>query len=506
MTSAIIFTLAFFVRIYNLIFPLEANETHFGLSSPENFDKFIGIPVSCFHGLIQPFFGYLVFFTKKIFPYPEYMVRIPSVIIGIATVMLIYKLAKEMYGEKAGLVSSLLLCFLPWHVVYSRLGLSLILAPFFGCLIFLALIKAIHKKSNLWFLVSWLFLGIGSLYTYNASLSFIPIFLVTLLFLRKELNWLRPRTFIGGITVLIILLYPLLHLQMSGKIDFLSNFYHDYHKNPFIGNIVLNLLQNFKNNCSTAFKSLFLSSYEKMYFAPSFRHPLLIHWITLPVILFTFLNFLRKRKTEDKIIFTWLGVGFLGGISFVNFFHSRYIIVILVPFLLLIARSFSIMLCPVTKTNFIRQRLLSYLGTSVLTWLVFIGIYQLADYYIIAPVDLEECRRNRYGCQETALFLNRMLHIENCRIIYDVDVTTGVYLKYYHGKDSKRWAAFSTTCAYYILWAPESHPKEYWDGTFWRGYHSFRQKYPEQTPIKTTYYPGGIPAINIFKVEEANCK
>ncbi len=83
-------------------------------------------------------------------------------------------------------------------------------------------------------------------------------------------------------------------------------------------------------------------------------------------------------------------------------------------------------------------------------------------------------------------------------------MSVDAYLKYYYGKDTKRRVIFNTTRIYYIFWAPETHTKEYWDGAFWRGYHSFRQKYPGQTPIKTIYYPGGLPAINIFKVEEAN--
>ncbi len=260
-------------------------------------------------------------------------------------------------GKKAGLISSLLLCFLPWHVIQSRTGLSLILTPLFGCLIFLALIKAIHKKSNLWFLASWFFLGIGSFYTYQASLTFIPIFLTTLLLLRKELSWLKLRTLVGGIAIFMILLYPLLHLQISGRVDYLSNFYRDYHKNPFIGNIALNLL---KNNCPLAFKSLFLSSSGRMFPAPAFHYPLLIHWITLPIILLALLIFLRRREAEDKIIFIWLGFGFLSGVSLVSIFQARYIIVTLVPLLLLIARSISVIFSSTTKINFIKQKLLSF--------------------------------------------------------------------------------------------------------------------------------------------------
>ncbi|MBU1524414.1 MAG: glycosyltransferase family 39 protein, partial [Candidatus Omnitrophica bacterium] len=192
MAAIIIFILAFFVRVYRLsLFPLNHDEATWALPSVEHFDKVLGIPAACFHGYIQPFFSYLVFFAKKIFSHPIYIVRTPSAVIGAFTVILIYMLAKEMYGKRTGLISALLLAFLPWHVIQSRIGVSLILTPFFGCLIFLAVVKAIHRKSNLWFLLSWVFLGIGSFYTYQNSLLFVPIFMAILVALRKDFSWIK---------------------------------------------------------------------------------------------------------------------------------------------------------------------------------------------------------------------------------------------------------------------------------------------------------------------------
>lgn len=187
MAVIFILALAFFVRVYNLaLFPLNHDEATWSLRSISNFDKFLKIPIACFQGYIQPFFSYLIVFTNKILSHPVYIVRIPSVIIGVATILLIYELAKEMYGRRAGLVSSFLLCFLPWHVIQSRIGVSLILVPLFGCIIFLALLKSINKKNNLWFFLSWFFLGLGSFYTYQVSLLFIPIFFNNIFVFKKR--------------------------------------------------------------------------------------------------------------------------------------------------------------------------------------------------------------------------------------------------------------------------------------------------------------------------------
>ena len=169
-----------------------------------------------------------------------------SVLIGVFTVILIYMLTKKMYGERAGLISALLLCFLPWHIIQSRVGAATIETPLLGCLIFLSLVKSINKKSNSWFLLSCLFLSVGSFYTYQASLLFVPIFLVTLVFLRKELYWLRPGVFLLGILIFLVILSPLIFLQITGQIDqYLGKVYRLYYQDePFKDTLAVFLLSH----------------------------------------------------------------------------------------------------------------------------------------------------------------------------------------------------------------------------------------------------------------------
>lgn len=279
MAAIIVFLLAFFVRIYRLdLFPLNHDEATWTIRSIANFDRFMGIPVTCFNGYIQPFFSYLVAFTNKIFSSPVYIIRIPSIIIGVATVILIYKIAKEMYGKETGLISALLLCFLPWHVIQSRIGVSLILTPFFGCLIFYALYVSIKRKSQVWFLLSWFFLGVGSFYTYQVSLLFVPIFSAALVCLKKQLAWLKPKVLLVSILIFLVFLYPFIHLQVSNKGNFLEIFYRSYQNNPFKGNILLSLVTNFRNNFLIAFESLFFASHGRVLYGAALESPLLVSW------------------------------------------------------------------------------------------------------------------------------------------------------------------------------------------------------------------------------------
>lgn len=511
-----LFGLAFLVRFFNLrLFPITHDEATWTFNSLNNFDKFIGIPVACFHGYIQPFFSYLVFFTNKIFTSPEFIIRMPAVIIGSATVTLVYMLGKEMYGRRIGLLSSLLLCLLPWHVIQSRVGVSLILTPFFGCLIFLSLFKSINKKSNLWFFLSWFFLGVGTFYTYQNSLLFIPIFLATLLFLRKELHWLKLEIFIFSIITFLIIVYPLLYLQITGQIpEYLGKVYRMYYNDANFKDSLSELLFksfiNFRDNIFESFKGLFFREYFFQY-GRALHYPLLINFLSLLVILLSIVLSLYYRKAADKVILIWLALGYIGGISGVRFHSARYIIIVLPVFLIFIGRFIGEIFNRIPNRVSFRRRTLLFFGVILFATLFFSEILQLTNYYFSAPFDLEECRFNSYGCKETALYLSKISSIETQRIISDYWMEPlFVYLNYYlpnkkiisdYNRKLNMIGQESREEIYYLVWALESHPQDYRDGMFTCLWRYFRNKYPQQSPIHTLYYPNGYPAIYIFKVK-----
>ena len=513
MAPAIVFILAFFIRAYNLLlFPLNHDEATWTLGSLENFNKFMGIPVSCFRGYIQPFFSYLVFLSKGIFSLPEYIVRVPAALVGTATVILIYHLAKEMYGRKTGLISAVLLCFLPWHAIQSRTGVSLILTPFFGCLIFLALFKALQKQSNLWFMLAWGLLGIGSFYTYQASLLFIPIFLVTLLYLRKGVNWLKMKTALISLVLFLLILSPLIYLHSTGQLSqYSGKVYRLYYQDePFRGTwdmLLSKLIINLKNNGAIASESLFFYSGGRMLYGAALIAPLLIHWGSLFAIIISAAFSLWRRNNSDIILLIWLSLGFLGGIAGVRFFQPRYIIIILVPALIFIAKFIAgIFVYIKGKSQLIRALLVSA-GIFILGSLFLIETTQLISYYFNAPLNLEECRRNSYGCKETAKYLANIPQIKHTRLITQSRMEPiYTYLDFFVSGRQEKNANKETkvpdireTC-YYIIWAPESWPQDYWGGEFSGLWKYFKNKYPQIKPEKTIYYPNGMPAIHIFKV------
>lgn len=512
-----IFALAFFVRVYNLsLFPLNHDEATWSLRSVDNFDKFLGFPAACFQGYIQPFFSYLVFFTKKIFSNPIYVVRIPSVLIGVATVILIYKLAEEMYGRKASLISSLLLCLLPWHVIQSRIGVSLILTPFFGCLIFLALLRAVRKKSNLWFLFSCVFLGIGSFYTYQASLLFVPIFLAILLFLRKDLHWLKPRIILLGVLIFLVIIYPLAYLYIEGQLSqYFGKVYRMYyHDAPFKGSsseFLIKGIINFKDNIANSFKGFFFTKAYILY-GQALHFPLLIHYVSFFIIVFSIIISIVRRNIADKIILIWLGLEYIGVLSGVRFHAARYSIGILPPLLICIGGFLGQMFARLTSRAYLKQKILFFAGIIICFGLIATEMGQLVNYYYTAPFDLEECRYNSYGCKEAAQYLSQVSDIKNYRIRTDSSMEPlYIYLNYSLFNTTivdnfysvpKRQIGKQKEETYYVIWAPESHPEDYRGGEFSWLWKYFKGKFSNTIPIKTIYYPNGQAAIHIFKVEE----
>ncbi len=505
-----IFGLAFFVRVYRLdLVPLNHDEANWIIPCVDNFDRFFGVPVSGFGGNIRPFLSWFVGLSKIFFSSPEYIVRVPAAIIGTATVMLLYYLAKEMYGKGCGIVSALLLVFLPWHIIQSRDGREMVTTTFFSCLITLSLIKALKKQNNAWFIAFWLFLGLGSFYTYALSILFLPIFFIMLLFLRKELSWIRPGVYLLGVIIILAQLYPLVYLYFIGHLPALLEkvcYYVGGNQailidgpNRYLGLII----ENFRNNAPLAVKSLFFTSGGRLLYAASLGPALLITPLSLVLVLFSLGICFYRRKIADVILLVWFIVGSLGCIFGVRFFEARHYIIILIPLLIMISM-FIVRFFAIRSTSYFGRNLFIAIGVIFIMIVVVLEVSQTLRYYTVAPTNIEECRRNSYGGKEAALYLLNVVGIEDSQILSDVRMSLCTYLKYFSDNRitcKQDYSSFKQR-KYFVIWAPESHLRDYWGGLFSGLYSYFKQRYPDVRPVKTIYYPNGLAAIHIFKVED----
>lgn len=204
---------------------LEANATgQYKVFYPENNGR-EGLFIN-----IQAFF--LKFFLKfNHFPTP-WMLRIPSALFGIFTVLGVYFLTKSLPGIKKPTIPLLATFFIAtsfWHINFSRIGFRAIMAPFFlvwGVFFLLHALKKSQEKTLqqriLLPLVGGIIYGLGmySYIAYRATPLLIFIILLLALFSYEKKNVLR----VGGFFVLgtIIISLPLLIYFVKNPQDFLG--------------------------------------------------------------------------------------------------------------------------------------------------------------------------------------------------------------------------------------------------------------------------------------------
>ncbi len=180
-----------------------------------------------------PLYFYLVLPFVKFFGLNIWSVRLPSALLGVASVYLIFLLANQLFQKeiqpstktankksylnkaKLGLLASLLLALSPWHIQFSRGGWETNTATFFILLGTYLFFKALTKPSYyLWFVTSYLL----SLYTYHSARIIAPLLGLSLVIIFRQNIFSSSKhfktLFISGLLALIISL-PVLNQMFS---------------------------------------------------------------------------------------------------------------------------------------------------------------------------------------------------------------------------------------------------------------------------------------------------
>lgn len=98
---------------YNAYSLIQTGMDEHGHSWPVHFQSFNDYKPGLYFYLVLPF--------VKFIGLNEWAVRIPNAIFGVATVLLIYFLVKELFeSEKTAIIAALFLAVSPWHLHFSR--------------------------------------------------------------------------------------------------------------------------------------------------------------------------------------------------------------------------------------------------------------------------------------------------------------------------------------------------------------------------------------------------
>lgn len=216
----LITALAFFLRIYKISsFPpgLYSDETTYGYNAysllktgKDEYGKSWPLTFKSFGDYKPPLTAWLTIPSVAIFGLNEFAVRLPSVIAGTLTVLIIYFLSKEIFPQSPKFsiakLSALLLAISPWHLEFSRSSMLVGIEAMFISLGLLLFLKGLKQPK-------WLYLSplsfAAAMYTYYGSRVTVALLALTAaIIFRKEVRKLKKHV-IGAIIIGVLALLPL---------------------------------------------------------------------------------------------------------------------------------------------------------------------------------------------------------------------------------------------------------------------------------------------------------
>lgn len=213
--------LAFALRLFGLssfpvgLNPDEASQAYSAYSllktgNDEWGNKLPIVSIKSFLDYKAPLYTYLTVPSVAIFDLNRFSVRLPSALVGVVSVSLIYFLANAVYPG-SGTLASFLLAISPWSISFSRSAMEANLAPAILFTAFYFLLKSLLKPRYL--ILAAIFFGL-SLYAYHSTKIFVPIFLF--IYLLKFRKLYDPKTLLFSLFTLLLLASPIIVAMLFG--------------------------------------------------------------------------------------------------------------------------------------------------------------------------------------------------------------------------------------------------------------------------------------------------
>ncbi|MBV7338422.1 glycosyltransferase family 39 protein [Chloroflexi bacterium TSY] len=149
--------------------------------------------------------------------------RVPSAIIGTLTILPVYLMARLLFSQRIAIIATVLLATYHFHIHMSRLAVNNVTDPFFGTLIFSALIIGLRTKRREFLGLAGVLIGL-SLHFYTGARLFIPLTLLMgmawyIHHYRIQDVWTRPMIWLPAIIVLCGLLQTTVLLAQNIVLD-----------------------------------------------------------------------------------------------------------------------------------------------------------------------------------------------------------------------------------------------------------------------------------------------
>jgi 4-amino-4-deoxy-L-arabinose transferase-like glycosyltransferase len=153
-----------------------------------------------------------------------YAIRATAAMWGVLGVLFTYRLARDMFGQWAGVLAGLMLTISPWHLHFSRIGLEATVAMLTVVMGVWCLWRWFRNRRLAWLIGAGLGFGL-SLYTYTPAQAFIPLMVAAcgLIFARQL--WHQKRAVALTVVVFALVAVPLVYTlvvtsQNQNRLDY----------------------------------------------------------------------------------------------------------------------------------------------------------------------------------------------------------------------------------------------------------------------------------------------
>lgn len=168
-------------------------------------------------------------FSIRAFGENNFAYRFPSVLMGIASVYLLYLVGTLLYSRPVGLLGALLLAVTVNHIYISRIGLQEAYVIFFMLLSAYFFLKALKKDS--YFLLTGIALGLGLLAKYNVGIM-APVMATYFAFYQRQV-FFKKKFWVGATLALLIfspvIVYNFELWRATGHFDFQFSYIFSQH-------------------------------------------------------------------------------------------------------------------------------------------------------------------------------------------------------------------------------------------------------------------------------------
>lgn len=167
-----------------------------------------------FGGYKNPVFIYSAMLPIGALGLSEFSVRLTSALFGLATVLMLFLLGREIGGGRLGLLAAALLAVEPWHIQFSRIAFEVISFPFLVSLGVFFLVRFAKGRRTL--PAACVCLGLCG-YAYAIAKLFVPLFLVCSVVVLWPTLRRRRREWAQGLAVLLVTIAPLVVFDLKHR-------------------------------------------------------------------------------------------------------------------------------------------------------------------------------------------------------------------------------------------------------------------------------------------------